>query len=97
MYAPLVAKVRRFTVDGTLRKVRYLSNPIPAEDMNYVQTANPQVAQQAKDQANEGSLGDGAVPVPVSLPLQGREVHFERLLALDEPLTIEFKYRGLRK
>lgn len=97
VYAPLEAKVRRFTVDGTLRKVRYLSNPIPAEDMNYVQTANPEVAQQAKSQANEGSLGDGAVPVPVSLPLQGRELHFERLLALDEPLSIEFKVRGLRR
>ena len=97
VYAPQDAKVRRFTVDGTLRKVRYLSNPIPAEDLNYVQTANPEVTQQAVTQANTGSLGDGAVPVPVSLPLQGREVHFERLLALDEPLTVNFKYRGLRK
>lgn len=97
VYAPQDAKVRRFTVDGTLRKVKYLSNPIPAEDMNYVQTANPEVTQQAATQANAGSLGDGAVPVPVSLPLQGREVNFERLLALDEPLTVGFKYRGLRK
>jgi len=64
--------------------------------MNYVQTANPEVAQQASTQANAGSLGDGAVPVPVSLPLQGREVNFERLLALDESLAIRFKYRGLR-
>ena len=46
---------------------------------------------------NTGSLGDGAVPVPVSLPLQGREVNFERLLALEEALTIRFKYRGLRR
>jgi hypothetical protein len=96
VYAPLDAKVRRFTVEGTLRRVKQLSNPIPAEDMNYVQTANPEVAQQAVTQANTGSLGDGAVPVPVSLPLQGREVNFERLLALDESLAIRFKYRGLR-
>ena len=26
-------------VDGRLRRVKYLSNPIPAEDMNYVQAA----------------------------------------------------------
>ncbi len=97
VYAPLEARVRRFTVDGTLRRVKHLSNPIPAEDMNYVQAANPEVAQQAVGQANVGSLGDGAVPVPVSLPLQGREVHFERLLALDEPLQIAFKYRGLKR
>ena len=97
IYAPNDSRVRRFTVDGTLRRVRFLSNPIPAEDMNYVQTANPEVAQQAQVQTNAGALGDGAVPVPVSLPLQGREIYFERLLALDEPLNVQFKYRGLRK
>ena len=89
--------MRRLTVDGTLRRVKYLSNPIPAEDMNYVQAANPEVAQQANQQANVGSLGDGAVPVQVSLPLQGREINFERLLALDEALEVHFKYRGLRR
>lgn len=97
IYAPNDSRVRRFTVDGTLRRVKFLSNPIPADDMNYVQTANPEVAQQAQVQTNSGALGDGAVPVPVSLPLQGREIYFERLLALDEPLEVHFKYRGLRK
>jgi len=97
VYAPNEAKVRRLTVDGTLRRVKYLSNPIPAEDMNYVQAANPEVAQQAVQQANVGSLGDGAVPVQVSLPLQGREINFERLLALDEALEVHFKYRGLKR
>lgn len=97
VYAPNEAKVRKLTVDGTLRRVRYLSNPIPAEDMNYVQAANPEVTMQANQQANVGSLGDGAVPVQVSLPLQGREINFERLLALDEALEVHFKYRGLRK
>ena len=97
VYAPNEAKVRKFTVDGTLRRVKYLSNPIPAEDMNYVQAANPEVNQQASRQANVGSLGDGAVPVQVSLPLQGREINFERLLALDEALEVHFKYRGLRR
>jgi len=97
VYAPNEAKVRKWTVDGTLRKVKYLSNPIPAEDMNYVQAANPEVTQQAAQQANVGSLGDGAVPVQVSLPLQGREINFERLLALDEALEIHFKYRGLKR
>ena len=97
VYAPNEAKVRKLTVDGTLRKVKYLSNPIPAEDMNYVQAANPEVTQQAAQQANVGSLGDGAVPVQVSLPLQGREINFERLLALDEALEIHFKYRGLKR
>ena len=98
VYAPDDAKIKRLSIDGNLRKVRYLSNPIPAEDMNYVQTATPEVMQQAQGQAAPGgALGDGAMPVPVSLPLQGREVHFEKLLALDEELTIGFRYRGLKK
>jgi hypothetical protein len=91
VYAPDDAKVKRWSIDGNLRKVRYLSNPIPAEDMNYVQTATPQMMENAQTQAAPGgSLGDGAMPVPVSLPLQGREVHFEKLLALDVELTIGF-------
>ena len=98
VYAPDDAKIKRLSIDGNLRKVRYLSNPIPAEDMNYVQTATPEVMQQAQGQAAPGgALGDGAMPVPVSLPLQGREVHFEKLLALDEELSIGFRYRGLKK
>lgn len=97
VYAPEEARIRRFSIDGNLRRVRYLSNPIPPEDMNYVEAASPEVVQQAQTQAGAGALGDGAMPVPVSLPLQGREIHFEKLLALDEELTIAFKYRGLKR
>ena len=42
-------------------------------------------------------MGDGAVPVPVSLPLEGWDVDFEKLLERDETLTISFDYRGLKK
>ena len=65
--------------------------------MNYIETATPQVQADAQVQVDTGAMGEGAVPVPVSLPLQGKEVHFEKLLALDETLTIEFDYRGLKK
>lgn len=97
VYAPDDAKIRRFTVDGNLRRVKHLSNPIPPQDMNYVQTVTPQIEQQAQSQASAGALGDGAVPVPVSLPLQGKQVHFEKLLALDEQLEVSFGYRGLKR
>ncbi|MGB1274590.1 MAG: hypothetical protein ACPG77_02480, partial [Nannocystaceae bacterium] len=70
---------------------------IPAEDMNYIETATPEVQQIANNQASDGGMGEGAVPVPVSLPLQGKEVNFEKLLALDESLEVEFRFRGLRK
>ena len=97
VFAPQKAKIARRSVQGNLRHVDYLSNPIPEEDMNYIETETPQVAAQATEQSDTGALGEGAVPVPVSLPLQGKEVNFEKLLALDETLEIEFDYRGLRK
>lgn len=97
IYAPERAKVIKRTVDGNLQLVRRLTNPIPTEDMNYIETATPEVQNVANVQADDGGMGEGAVPVPVSLPLQGKEVNFEKLLALDETLEVEFRFRGLRK
>ncbi|MEZ4430694.1 MAG: hypothetical protein R3A51_23705, partial [Nannocystaceae bacterium] len=97
VFAPPKTKVKQRSIDGNLRHVDDLSNPIPEEDMNYIETATPQVQADAQVQVDTGAMGEGAVPVPVSLPLQGKEVHFEKLLALDETLTIEFDYRGLKK
>ena len=88
---------KEYTVEGNLRHVNYLSNPIPEEDMNYIETETPGVVQAAINQADSGAMCDGAVPVPVSLPLEGWDVDFEKLLALDETLTISFDYRGLKK
>jgi hypothetical protein len=98
IYAPTDAKMIRRSYEGGLQHVSWLSNPIPQDDMNYIETATPEVAQQAAIQAAPGgAMGEGAVPVPVSLPLQGKELYFEKLLALDEDLQVEFRYRGMRK
>ena len=97
VYSPEEAKVRKRTADGSLRLVEDLSNPIPSDDYYYIETETPAYEQQAVVQNDSGGLGTGSVPVPVSLPLQGDAVYFEKLLALDEPLTVEFAYKGLRK
>jgi hypothetical protein len=97
VYSPDRAKVKERSADGSLRLVEDLSNPIPAEDTYYIETETPMMEQQAVMQNDSGGLGTGAVPVPVSLPLQGDAVYFEKLLALDEPLVVEFDYKGLRK
>jgi hypothetical protein len=97
IYAPYKTKVRRRSFDGSLTQVDYLSNPIPSEPVGYIETVTPEVQQQAYDQAVSGGMGEGAVPVPVSLPLQGKAVNFEKLLALDETLQISFDYSGLKK
>jgi hypothetical protein len=97
IYAPDKTKFKRRSFDGSLTQVDYLSNPIPGEPVGYIETVSPEVQQQAYDQANTGGMGEGAVPVPVSLPLQGRAVYFEKLLALDETLEVSFDYSGLKK
>jgi hypothetical protein len=57
----------------------------------------PEVQAQGNMQAGGGGLGEGAVPVPVSLPLRGKAVNFEKLLALDETLEVSFEYGGLKR
>jgi len=52
--------------------------------------------QSAAAQVATGGLGQGAAPVPVSLPVEGQPLHFEKLLALDEDLWVEFPYKGLK-
>jgi hypothetical protein len=43
-----------------------------------------------------GAFGEGSAPVPVKLPVEGVPVRFDKLLVLDEELTIAFDYRGLK-
>ena len=83
---------------ATTRAIRrYTDEPIPDDDLYYIETTTPEVQQQAAKQADSGAMGTGATPVPVSLPIQGRPVRFEKLLSLDETLEVSFGYRGLRK
>ena len=97
IYAPDDTKFKRRSYDGSLTQVDYLSNPIPVGTVGYIETVTPEVQYQSNVQAAGGGMGEGAVPVPVSLPLRGKAVNFEKLLALDETLEISFDYRGLKK
>jgi len=96
VYAPWEAKIKEKSKDGSLRPVEYLTHPLGAGDVLEVQAASPGFAQSAGNQANVGSLGEGAAPVKVSLPIEGQPVHFEKLLALDEDLTVSFTYSKLK-
>ncbi len=84
VYVPDEAKVK--DPDGSLRAVDHLSNPIPGGEVYEIQTQTANVQRSAGDQA----FGEGAVPVAVSLPLQGTPLHFEKLLAMDEELWVGF-------
>jgi len=50
----------------------------------------------AEAQVKRGGLDSGAAPVQVNVPLEGRPMSFEKLLALDETLWISFDLKGGR-
>ncbi|MEM6931105.1 MAG: hypothetical protein AAF602_29500, partial [Myxococcota bacterium] len=79
--------------DTSLRAVDRLSRPISSEALNA--PAPAQAQQRVAAGAQASSLGRGAAPVRVTLPLEGRPVSFEKLLALDERLYVDFGYRGV--
>ena len=97
VYAPWDAKVGKKAFDGSLRHVDSLSRPVRTEDALQFYDQNAPMQQAGNQQAQSGSLGSGAAPVQVNLPLDGRQFTFEKLLVLDEPLTASFSYKGLKK
>jgi len=96
VYAPWDAKFSKKAWEGSLRKVDFLSNPISSADVHYIQTATPGQQRTSAIQSQGGQMGEGAVPVPVSLPVEGQPLTFEKLLAVDEALNVEFEFKGLK-
>lgn len=95
VFAPEDAKIRKRSLEGSLRDVEGLSMPLGAAGLTTIETVTPMVEEDARAQVAHGGLGQGAAPVPVRLPLEGHALYFEKLLALDEPLWVAFGYRGL--
>lgn len=96
VYAPTEAKVKADKADGSLRYVERLSRPLGAVQALEVQAQAAGQQRSANNQADGGALGDGAAPVRVRLPLEGTPYFFEKLLAVDEELTVAFDYKGLK-
>jgi len=92
IYLPGKGKVRGRS-RGSLRRVDHLSRPITTEAVTA--PVAQQVQQKVAAEAQAGALGEGAAPVRVTLPLEGRPVAFEKLLALSELLYVDFDYRGV--
>ena len=96
VFSPADAKIPKSSIETSLRKVDWLSNPISSSDVRAVSQYTPDMYEAAQGQTDAGSLGDGAAPVPVSLPVSGYALYFEKVLALDEPLEVSFDYKGLK-
>ena len=90
VYTPWEAKLRKKTIDGSVRNVSGLSQPYTGADLGAINAPAAQRSQMG------GEMGGGATPVAVSVPLEGRPVHFEKLLALGEELWVGFDYKGLK-
>ncbi len=93
VYAPTEAKVPPSSVGGNLRHVEYLSRPVEAASVMSVPGDDGIVMNQAQGQIAAGALGQGSAPVEVTLPLTGQPFSFEKLLVLDETLSVGFDWR----
>lgn len=91
VYVPEGAKVKKRTVDGSMRRVdRFTPIQVPQDASG---TATIEVQQAANAQFESQAVAAGVQPVRVSLPIDGIPLYFEKLLVLDEELSVDFAYR----
>lgn len=76
------------------KRAEYDAEEISEQPMP-VQQAMP--AEAPPPPPSTSAVEPGAAPVLVTLPIQGTPAYFEKTLALDGPLTVEFRYRGLER
>ncbi len=95
VYMPWAAKAPKKGFEGSMRKVDWFT----AIDLGgiTVEQATHQVQAQAAATFDSEAVAAGVQPVRVTLPIDGRAFYFEKLLVLDEPLTVSFPYKGLKR
>ncbi|MCB9759792.1 MAG: hypothetical protein H6739_08105 [Alphaproteobacteria bacterium] len=95
LYVPWDAKIKSRSVDCTLREVEYFSTPVTPEG-EYLSQVAQQEMQQAY-QVQEKAVEGGVAPVDVAMPVDGQALLFEKLLVLDEDLSLHVEYKGLKE
>jgi len=94
MWMPAGAKVPRKSVEGSFRNVAAYTR---VDDGGLaIPEAVEQVRRQAEASYAAAAAQGGVQPVRVTLPVDGTPLYFEKLLALDEPLDLSFRYKGLQ-
>ena len=86
-------RVREKSIETTLRYVDILSEPLGSVEALSIHSEQKQTQRSANRITSGGGLDKGAAPVKVRLPLEGVPYHFEKLLALDEPLSVDFEFK----
>ena len=94
VWVPSGTKVKTSAADGTLRPVDWFT-PVDTSGIT-VPEAVYEVQQQANVQFDKDAMGVGVQPVKVTLPIDGQPLYFEKLLVLDEPLTVTFPYKAAK-
>jgi len=94
-YVPYETKVKDKKIESTLRKVDYFTSVSTAGYAVDAMQVNAEVQMQAAAAFAGDATAAGVEPVRVSLPIDGWAMFFEKLLVLDEPLTLSFPYKGL--
>ncbi len=94
VYVPWDAKIKKKSVDSTMRKVEWFSTPVTPEG-NYLDMAGQAAMQQAY-MAQNTAVDAGVSPVDVAMPVEGQALYFEKLLVVDEELTLHLDYKGLK-
>ncbi len=93
VYFPEAAKIAKKGHAGTVRKVEYFSSaPQLPSDATVSAQVQGNVGRAVQNQDEAGALGQGVEPVRVELPLTGQVLAFEKMLVLDEPLWVSFRY-----
>jgi len=93
MWMPAGAKVVRKSVGGSFRKVGAYTR---VDDGGLaIPEAVEQVRREAEASYTAAAAQGGVQPVRITLPVDGTPLYFEKLLALDEPLDLRLRYKGL--
>lgn len=94
VYVPWEAKINKKSIESALRPVEYFSTPVTPEGQ-YLDMAGQAAMQQAY-QAQNAAVAGGVSPVDVAMPVEGQALYFEKLLVLDEDLSLRLEYKGLK-
>jgi hypothetical protein len=92
VYFPDNAKVAKNSFTGSIRHVEWYSTA-PQLPSNATVTERDRQAVKNAAAGMADTMGQGVEPVDVQLPLAGKAIYFEKMLALDEDLWASFDYR----
>lgn len=95
VYMPQKAKVKSKKIVSTLHNVQTFTS-VSQQGFATPQEEVAQVQRQANQVFDKDAAAAGVQPVKVTLPIDGWPLYFEKLLVLDEALTVEIPYKGVK-